>query len=119
METGTGTSGPTPRPRPEAASEEVEERDPKSETEPERLVRSLTTGDQHQVSPSSLVRTNTDIQALDQLYAYMKEHPEKEGEVNAVIGTLATAVQAYVRRMLDSRKNADNPCTPLSPLLLG
>jgi hypothetical protein len=45
----------------------------------------------------------------------MKDHPEKEGEVNTVIATLATAVQAYVRRMLDSRKNADNPCTPFPP----
>jgi len=61
METGTGTPGPTPRPRPEAASEEVEARDPKSETEPERLVRSLTTGDQHQVSPSSHIGMCTDI----------------------------------------------------------
>jgi hypothetical protein len=51
VEMETGTPGPTPRPRPEAASEEVEDRDPKAETEPERLVRSLTTGDQHQVSP--------------------------------------------------------------------
>jgi hypothetical protein len=49
----------------------------------------------------------------------MKEHPEKEGEVNTVIGTLATAVQAYVRRMLDSRKNADNPCTPLLHFSVG
>jgi hypothetical protein len=114
METGTGTPGPTPRPRPEAASEEVEDRDPKSDTEPERLVRSLTTGDQHQVSHLFvLLIMITDDQALDQLYAYMKEHPEKEGEVNTVIGTLATAVQAYVRRMLDSRKNADNPCASL------
>jgi len=48
----------------------------------------------------------------------MKEHPEKEGEVITVIGTLATAVQAYVRRMLDSRKNADNPCMSLPHFLL-
>jgi hypothetical protein len=63
METGTGTPGPTPRPRPEAASEEVEERDPKSETEPERLVRSLTTGDQHQVSTctTTIMGMNADI----------------------------------------------------------
>lgn len=61
--TGTGTPGPTPRPRPEAASEEVEERDPKAETEPERLVRSLTTGDQHQVSPrtTTIMGMNADL----------------------------------------------------------
>lgn len=53
----------------------------------------------------------TDEQALDQLYSYMKIHPEKEGEVYTVINTLPPAVQAYIRRMLDSRKTADNPST--------
>lgn len=41
----------------------------------------------------------------------MKIHPEKEGEVYTVINTLPPAVQAYIRRMLDSRKTADNPST--------
>jgi hypothetical protein len=43
----------------------------------------------------------------------MKSHPEQEGEVYAVISTLPPAVQAYVKRMLDSRKTADTPCKPL------
>jgi hypothetical protein len=47
----------------------------------------------------------------------MKLHPEKEGEVYTVIGTLPPAVQAYLRRMLDSRKTADNPCKLLPSLI--
>jgi hypothetical protein len=116
---GDHPQAPKPRVRPvSAASDGSEERaDPKLQSEPERLVQSLTTSDQRQVS--LLVRCygcEADDQALDQLYAYMKDHPDKEGEVYTVISNLPSAVQAYIRRMLDSRKTADNPCT--SPFIL-
>jgi hypothetical protein len=112
-QTATPGPGPTPRPpRPESV-EPTDEAAQKTETEAEKLIGGLTTGNQSQVSPLQLLVSYADNQALDQLYSYMKEHPEKEGEVNTVIGTLAPVVQAYVRRMLDSRKNADNPCKPL------
>ncbi|KAK4685920.1 cytoskeleton-associated protein 5, partial [Tremellales sp. Uapishka_1] len=98
---------------PVTATEEVIEVEevapPKEQSEAERLVRNLRTGDQHQ--------------QLDALHAYITEHPEKETEVQAVISAqLSLAVQTYVRRMLESRKNKDNASPsrteppPASPL---
>lgn len=49
-------------------------------------------------------------QALDQLYSYIKANPDKEGEVWVAVSTLSTAVQTYVRRMMETRKSADQPC---------
>lgn len=56
------------------------------------------------------VHTRTDRQGLDVLYAYVKANPEQEGEIQTAISTLPSAVQTYVRRMLESRRAAENPC---------
>ncbi|ORY29668.1 armadillo-type protein [Naematelia encephala] len=73
----------------------------KPETEAEKLVRTLRTGNQ--------------IENLDALYTYIKSHPEQEAEVQAAISrTLSGPVALYVRRAIETRKAEENP-SPARP----
>ncbi|WRT68653.1 uncharacterized protein IL334_005632 [Kwoniella shivajii] len=68
----------------------------KEETEAERLVKNL--------------RSENQAKSLDGLYAFIKSRPDAEDEVNAAIAAhLTPTFQTYCRRMIDQRKNSDNP----------
>ncbi|OCF75746.1 microtubule Associated protein [Kwoniella mangroviensis CBS 8886] len=68
----------------------------REETEAERLVKNL--------------RSENQAKSLDGLYAFIKSRPDAEDEVNAAIAAhLTPTFQTYVRRMIEQRKNNDNP----------
>ena len=67
----------------------------------------------------SPTRGPADMQQLDILYQYMKANPDKCADVEAAISAqLTPTIQTYVHRMLDKRKQDDNPCK-LFPLQAG
>ncbi|KAK8854575.1 hypothetical protein IAR55_003314 [Kwoniella newhampshirensis] len=66
------------------------------ETVVERMVKNLRSGNQ--------------TERLDGFYAFIKANPDKEGEINAALSShLTPTFQTYVRRMLEQRKNNENP----------
>lgn len=66
------------------------------DTEIEKMIKNLRSGNQ--------------TERLDNLYAFMKANPDKEGEVTAALAAHMTPTfQTYVRRMLELRKNNENP----------
>ncbi|WVQ71997.1 hypothetical protein IAR50_001541 [Cryptococcus sp. DSM 104548] len=68
----------------------------KEDTEIEKMIKDLRSGNQ--------------TQRLDNLYAFTKANPDKEGEINAALAAHMTPTfQTYVRRMLELRKNNENP----------
>jgi hypothetical protein len=51
------------------------------------------------------------VQQLDALYAFMKGDRDREEQVQSAISTqLGPTVAVYIRRALEQRKTADNPC---------
>ncbi|OCF32654.1 microtubule Associated protein [Kwoniella heveanensis BCC8398] len=68
----------------------------KEETEAERLVKNL--------------RSENQAKSLDGIYAFIKSRADAEAEVDAaIVAHLTPTFQTYVRRMIDQRKNSDNP----------
>nr|XP_031863914.1 uncharacterized protein CI109_000558 [Kwoniella shandongensis]KAA5530986.1 hypothetical protein CI109_000558 [Kwoniella shandongensis] len=66
------------------------------ETAVERMVKNLRSGNQ--------------TERLDGFYAFIKANPDKEAEINAALSShLTPTFQTYVRRMLEQRKNNENP----------
>lgn len=93
------------------------------DTEIEKMVKNLRSGNQTEVSElRSQISLNADShpsQRLDNLYAFMKANPDKEGEVTAALAAHMTPTfQTYVRRMLELRKNNENPCEWALPLFV-
>nr|XP_019011711.1 microtubule Associated protein [Kwoniella pini CBS 10737]OCF50492.1 microtubule Associated protein [Kwoniella pini CBS 10737] len=93
----TATSIPSERPASSSSTPTFESASIlKEDSEAERLVKNL--------------RSENQAKSLDGLYAFIKSRPDAEDEVNAAIAAhLTPTFQTYVRRMIDQRKNTDNP----------
>ncbi|WWC63568.1 uncharacterized protein I303_106172 [Kwoniella dejecticola CBS 10117] len=93
----TATSARSERPASSSSTPTMESAPVVQEdTEAERLVKNL--------------RSENQAKSLDGLYAFIKSRPDAEDEVKAAIAAhLTPTFQTYVRRMIDQRKNNDNP----------